>query len=260
MIENFNEDGIIAFATVQGALEAVAKGRSVANKRGGTMYKYANIADVIAAVRQPLTENGFVFTHTTVPVSGPDGSPLPDLVRMRCVIIHRTGMTVTSEATSHVQNIDPQGIGSALTYLRRYTLLGALGLETEDDDAISQRRPREQPQPQREPQRQAPPQREQPAPQREQPAPQRQQPAPQRQQQSDDGRQGLLVRLTTRMRQFRVADAEILGLSTMLLGGVGPRDSDVGTLEALVEELEACDEREFDKLCREAQPAEGGDA
>ena len=128
MIENFNEDGIIAFATVQGALEAVAKGRSVANKRGGTMYKYANIADVIAAVRQPLTENGFVFTHTTVPVSGPDGSPLPDLVRMRCVIIHRTGMTVTSEATSHVQNIDPQGIGSALTYLRRYTLLGALGL------------------------------------------------------------------------------------------------------------------------------------
>ena len=243
MIENFTEEGIIAFATVQGALEAVAKGRRVANKRGGTMYKYANIADVIAAVRQPLTEQGFVFMHTVVPVTGPDGSPLPDLVRMRCVIMHRTGMTVTSEATSHVPQIDPQGIGSALTYLRRYTLLGALGLETEDDDAISQRRPREQPQPQRQ---------AQPQPQRQQPQPA---PQPQRQQQSDDGRQGLLVRLTTRMRQFRVADAEILGLSTMLLGGVGPRDSDVGTLEALVEELEACDEREFDKLCRDAAPA-----
>lgn len=251
MIENFTEEGTVALATVQSKLEAVAKGRRVANKRGGTMYKYANIADVIAAVREPLTENGWFFTHTTVACDA------PDVVRMVCILQHVSGMSVTSEATSYVPRPDPQTLGSALTYLRRYTLLGALGLETEDDDALSHRRPRDEDRRgvQAQPQHHAPTN-EPPPPQPREPQYRSNAPTPAAPAEDRAARQRVNMRIVTRLRQFEMPDAEMGEALTTLLAGVGPRECDIGILEALAEELESVDVRGFDKMLRDAQPGE----
>ena len=54
------------------------------------------------------------------------------------------GESVTSEM--HLPNItDPQKIGSAITYYRRYTLESLLGLKAEDDDGNSAKIPTEKP-------------------------------------------------------------------------------------------------------------------
>jgi hypothetical protein len=46
-------------------------------------------------------------------------------------------------ASAPASKLDPQGVGSAITYLRRYSLAAFAGIAQEDDDAnsASQRRP-----------------------------------------------------------------------------------------------------------------------
>jgi hypothetical protein len=56
--------------------------------------------------------------------------------QVRSVIVDLNGGSV--ESSMQLPNIqDPQKIGSAITYYRRYTLTSLLGLQAEDDDANS---------------------------------------------------------------------------------------------------------------------------
>lgn len=56
--------------------------------------------------------------------------------QVRSVIVDLDGGSV--ESSMQLPNIqDPQKIGSAITYYRRYTLTSLLGLQAEDDDANS---------------------------------------------------------------------------------------------------------------------------
>jgi hypothetical protein len=56
--------------------------------------------------------------------------------QVRSVIVDLDGGSI--ESSMQLPNIqDPQKIGSAITYYRRYTLTSLLGLQAEDDDANS---------------------------------------------------------------------------------------------------------------------------
>lgn len=85
--------------------------------------KYASLSNILDAVRQPLSENNLSFTQF------PCGEG--ELVT---TIMHSSGEFMSASfKVSPVKN-DPQALGSAITYARRYALSAALGLNVQDDD------------------------------------------------------------------------------------------------------------------------------
>ena len=86
--------------------------------------KYFDINSLIGQL-QPLLEK-----HKLVLIQ-----PITDN-QVRSVIVDLDGGSV--ESSMKLPDIqDPQKIGSAITYYRRYTLTSLLGLQAEDDDANS---------------------------------------------------------------------------------------------------------------------------
>ena len=52
-------------------------------------------------------------------------------------LIHESGEWIEDTASCPLAKQDPQGLGSALTYLRRYSLSAICGLYADDDDGNS---------------------------------------------------------------------------------------------------------------------------
>jgi hypothetical protein len=87
---------------------------------------YADLASVIEAV-QPLHDNGLAYSQL-VAVDG-------DIVGVRTVLRHVSGQTLDcGSMTARAKDASAQAIGSALTYLRRYSLMTACGIASADDD------------------------------------------------------------------------------------------------------------------------------
>lgn len=88
--------------------------------------KYADLASVSDACRNELASNGLAVTQ------------LPEMkdgkLVLSYVLMHSSGEWICGELEMNPVKNDPQGIGSAITYARRYTLAGIAGIATEDDD------------------------------------------------------------------------------------------------------------------------------
>jgi hypothetical protein len=113
------------------AAMAKAQAKILGVKRGsdGYNYKYADLLSVWDAIRTPLTDNG-ISIHQTV--QGANGD-----LRLVTSIHHKDGGTMTDGGVPLilVKN-DMQGLGSAITYARRYGLMAAVGIAAEDDDGV----------------------------------------------------------------------------------------------------------------------------
>lgn len=103
--------------------------------------KYAELADVIDAVQGALNANGFSIIQ---PVSTEAGGTV---VRITTMLLHKSGQWMRSTLAMRPVKADPQGVGSAITYGRRYGLMAMTGVAPEDDDgnAASGRDGRSQP-------------------------------------------------------------------------------------------------------------------
>jgi len=88
---------------------------------------YADLSSVIDAVKPALNEAGIVFLQMPAPSDR-------DSLALTTRLIHESGEWIESTATCPLQKSDPQGYGSAVTYLKRYSLASAVGLYQEDDD------------------------------------------------------------------------------------------------------------------------------
>jgi hypothetical protein len=88
--------------------------------------KYADLGAVIEAVIKPLHDNGFALMQP--PHS--DGA----LVEVETILLHESGGYIRSTLGVRPTKLDPQGIGSAITYARRYALQSIAGIAPEDDD------------------------------------------------------------------------------------------------------------------------------
>jgi hypothetical protein len=86
---------------------------------------YADINALVESVEPLLIEQGLLLLQ-----------PIEDGVVSTLIIDIETGQSVVSSMRlPEIQ--DPQKIGSAVTYYRRYTLQSLLSLQAEDDDANS---------------------------------------------------------------------------------------------------------------------------
>jgi len=91
--------------------------------------KYADLAEVLSKTRPVFSANGLSITQ----FPSFDGS----LVSVTTVIGHSTGGYLTGTMSCMPAKTDAQGVGSATTYLRRYSVAAAAGMAQEDDDGNS---------------------------------------------------------------------------------------------------------------------------
>lgn len=111
-----------ALAKAQGDMRFAAKG----NVNPHFKSKYADLASVIEAIREPLSKNG--IAHTT-------GVKVDDCnVTATVRLIHASGQWIAAGMTIKVPKADAMGIGSALTYARRYLLSAVCGIAADEDD------------------------------------------------------------------------------------------------------------------------------
>ena len=118
-----------AFVEAVGTLEDVVRDASadVTSQRGASYsYTYAGLATYLKASRSKLAAQGLALSQS---VTNDNGT-----VTTWTTVLHRSGEWVTFLPLIFATGNDPQQVGSAMTYGRRYSAMAALGLASEDDD------------------------------------------------------------------------------------------------------------------------------
>ena len=85
--------------------------------------KYASLSNILDAIKEPLIESGLTVMQF------PTGEH-----SLSTLIIHTSGEYLRSEYSMRPVKDDPQGRGSCLTYMRRYSLAAVLCLNIDEDD------------------------------------------------------------------------------------------------------------------------------
>lgn len=112
-----------------GALaKAQGKIRDAVKDQENPFFKssYATLSSIWNAARGPLSENGL----SVVQLTRIDGDDL----FLDTLLLHASGEWIGSEYPLRPVKNDPQGIGSALTYARRYALSAMVGITADEDD------------------------------------------------------------------------------------------------------------------------------
>lgn len=88
--------------------------------------KYADLAECWETARKPLADNGLSI------IQCPEGTGSD--VTIETILLHTSGEWISSKLSMKPVKPDPQGIGSCITYGRRYALCAIVGISPEDDD------------------------------------------------------------------------------------------------------------------------------
>ncbi len=128
-------DAIKALVKAQKEMGAVIKNASNPHLKS----KYADLGSVLEACQTALHSNGFAIVQ---PCGKDDHGAY-----VETVLAHESGESFASRVYLVVGKQDMQGVGSAITYARRYGLLGMAGLAPEDDDGEATKAPKREAQP-----------------------------------------------------------------------------------------------------------------
>lgn len=110
----------LALAAAQGELKDAEENSE--NPAYGS--KYANLEAYLPIIRPVLSKHNIVFTQ---------GVNLANKT-LETLLLHKSGEFIRYEMPLLTNRQDMQGLGSAITYARRYSLASALGMGSEDDD------------------------------------------------------------------------------------------------------------------------------
>lgn len=121
-----------AFIQAQKNVESIKK----ATKNDHFKSKYADLAEVNGAVVPVMNDAGIGVLQ----MPGFDG----EMVAVATVLLHESGASVTGVLNLRPSKLDPQGVGSAITYGRRYSVLSMSGTAPEDDDGNAASGPRQE--------------------------------------------------------------------------------------------------------------------
>ena len=102
--------------------------------------KYADLAEILNTVRPIFSANNIAIVQMPSFESG--------VASVETMLVHESGEFISSVCFSPVSKQDAQGVGSAITYLRRYSLAAMAGIAQEDDDgnhAVAQPLPKQAP-------------------------------------------------------------------------------------------------------------------
>lgn len=88
--------------------------------------KYADLAEVLDTMRKPFSDNGLAIIQMPFNENG--------LVGVETLITHESGEWVSNCTAVQPNKTDAQGMGSVITYLRRYSAAAFAGIAQADDD------------------------------------------------------------------------------------------------------------------------------
>lgn len=111
-----------ALAKAQGEMKNAAK----ESENPHFKSRYADLANVLDAGRKPLADNGLSLIqipHNT-----------GQMVALTSILGHSSGAWIKGTAKVKPGKDDAQGMGSVITYLRRYCFSAMVGIAQEDDD------------------------------------------------------------------------------------------------------------------------------
>jgi ERF superfamily len=90
--------------------------------------KYADLRAIWEACRDALATNGLSVVQL------PSDTEEPGRVALTTVLLHTSGQYISSTFSTRLAQENAQGVGSALTYLRRYGLSSMVGIIADEDD------------------------------------------------------------------------------------------------------------------------------
>ena len=104
----------------------------VANKSKENPFfnsKYADLSEVLRCIKGVLPSHDLSFMQMPSFENG--------VVSVETIVMHVSGEWISSISASPIAKSNPQGVGDAITYLRRYSLAAIFGLAQQDDDGNS---------------------------------------------------------------------------------------------------------------------------
>ena len=112
-----------AFAKAQGKVKHAVKDSTNPHFKS----KYSDLASIWEACREALASHGIGVIQA--PFHAESGE-----IGLETMLLHESGQFLSRSFTMPVSKFDPQGVGSALTYARRYALAAMIGVSPDDDD------------------------------------------------------------------------------------------------------------------------------
>jgi len=119
---NNNSNIATALSKAQGVMQGAKKDK----KNPFFHSSYSTLASVFDAIRDPFSSNGLSVSQM-IDVKD-DGKQI-----LRTQILHSSGEFLESRMWLPIE-LNPQKMGSAITYARRYSLMAIAGIPSEDDD------------------------------------------------------------------------------------------------------------------------------
>jgi len=114
-----------ALSAAQGEFRAVESDKE--NKH--LKSRYASLGAYLDAIRAPLAKHGLAVMQFTTIVG--------DRLRITTVLAHESGEWISNDLGLPIEKVSLQGIGTAMTYGRRYSLTALIGLAQYDDDGAA---------------------------------------------------------------------------------------------------------------------------
>lgn len=122
-----------AMAAAKAEIPVIMKNREVdfTSSKGRTNYRHEDLAEIARTVDPILSRHGLSYRFRVT-------SNVNEPVSVTCILSHRAGhseeTTLSAGRDESGNKNSIQAIGSAITYLQRYTLKAALGLAAASDD------------------------------------------------------------------------------------------------------------------------------
>ena len=134
---------------------------TIAKTAEGYGYTYLELTPLLDVVLPKISENNFILVQTTKQVSGvyvrdtkepyifedkkkeiktvngisEKHIETPAFV-LHSELVHKSGQKIECDMPMYVDDIDPQAIGSAETYMRRYSIYTLLNIRVKDNDGL----------------------------------------------------------------------------------------------------------------------------
>lgn len=116
-----------SIAALAAALSKAQKALKAANKDASNPFfksSYADLPSVVEACRDALADNGLSYSQV------PDFEG--DNIWLETFLMHSSGEWISGRYPIRPVKNDPQGVGSAFTYGRRYALMAMVGIVADD--------------------------------------------------------------------------------------------------------------------------------
>lgn len=117
----------ISAAIAKAQAEVENAGKNAANPHFKS--RYADLAEILNTVRPVFSAHNLAILQMPSFDAG--------VASVETMISHSSGEWISSVCSAPVSKQDAQGVGSAITYLRRYSLAAMAGIAQEDDDSNS---------------------------------------------------------------------------------------------------------------------------